>query len=123
VGGAAVDIISQAKVGKGLNSQMGKIMMAPGGSSRNCAECIARLGLSSDTLFISGIGTDAKNAIIRNSLSEVGLSTAGLFVNENLQTAAYNAMLEENGDMYCGVSDMEVLEYIDEKHLMSFNFG
>jgi sugar/nucleoside kinase (ribokinase family) len=60
---------------------MGKIMMTPGGSTRNAAECIARLGLSSDTLFISGIGTDAKNAIIRNSLQEVGLSTAGLYVN------------------------------------------
>jgi sugar/nucleoside kinase (ribokinase family) len=56
-------------------------MMTPGGSTRNAAECIARLGLSSDTLFISGIGTDAKNAIIRNSLQEVGLSTAGLYVN------------------------------------------
>jgi hypothetical protein len=32
-------------------------------------------------------------------------------------------MLDENGDLYCGVSDMEVLEYIDEKHLMSFNFS
>lgn len=102
---------------------MGKIIMTPGGSTRNAAECLARLGLQSDTLFISGVGTDAKNAIVRNSLSEVGLSTAGLFVNEKLLTAAYNAMLNEKGDMFCGVSDMEVLEHIDESHLMSFNFS
>lgn len=122
VGGAAVDIISQAAVGEGLNSQMGKITMAPGGSTRNAAECLARLGLHNETMFISGIGTDSKNAIIRNSLSEVGLSLAGLYVNPNHLTAAYNAMLSENGDMFCGVSDMEVLEFIDEAHLMSFNF-
>jgi sugar/nucleoside kinase (ribokinase family) len=47
---------------------MGKIMMTPGGSTRNVAECLGRLGLGSETLFISGIGTDEKNAIIRNSL-------------------------------------------------------
>jgi len=46
IGGAAVDIISQSDTieANSHNSHIGKIIMTEGGSTRNAAECIGRLG-------------------------------------------------------------------------------
>jgi sugar/nucleoside kinase (ribokinase family) len=54
---------------------MGQITMTAGGSTRNTAECLGRLGLGAEVLFVSGIGDDIKNIIIRQSLEQVGVST------------------------------------------------
>ena len=60
VGGAAVDIISKSgSVVQGSgNSHIGQIAMHGGGSARNAAECLSRLGLAQDLNFISCIGDD-----------------------------------------------------------------
>ena len=50
----------------------------------------------------------------------MNLSTDGLYVNPKHLTAAYNGMLDENGDLFCGVCDMEILEHIPERHLEKF---
>lgn len=51
---------------------MGTIRIQEGGSARNSAECIARLGLAQDLTFISSIGEDQDKAeIIKNSLKKV----------------------------------------------------
>ena len=111
VGGAAVDIISRADVKEGLNSQMGSVNFVPGGALRNTAEAIGRIGWTPPT-FISAVGADELSNMIRRSLTEAGVSADGLYVNKELPTAAYNAILNEKGEMFCGVSDMKVLEEI-----------
>ena len=80
IGGAAVDIISQSdSIEPGSNnSHVGKIVMHEGGSTRNVAECIGRLGLGNELTFISGVGSDDKQLLIRNSLEKVGISSSGL---------------------------------------------
>jgi len=51
---------------------VGTIRIQEGGSARNSAECIARLGLAQDLTFISSIGEDQDKAeIIKNSLKNV----------------------------------------------------
>jgi hypothetical protein len=51
---------------------VGSIRIQEGGSARNSAECIARLGLAQDLIFISSIGEDQDKAeIIKNSLKKV----------------------------------------------------
>lgn len=54
------------------NSNIGQIQMRCGGSSRNAAECLGRLG-ASETKFISMVGDDAKGTMLVNSLTELGL--------------------------------------------------
>ena len=42
------------------NSHVGTITMNEGGSTRNVAECLGRLGLGSELTFISAVGDDDK---------------------------------------------------------------
>ena len=76
IGGAAVDIISQSdsiKTDSG-QSHVGTIRLQEGGSARNVAECVAKLGFASDLTFISAVGDDSeKSDIIKNSLRRVGI--------------------------------------------------
>ena len=76
IGGAAVDIISQSDslhADSGC-SHVGTIRIQEGGSLRNTAECLARLGLAQDLTFIAGIGEDSeKSDIIKNSLRKVNI--------------------------------------------------
>lgn len=53
---------------------MGSIRIQEGGSARNVAECVARLGLEKECTFISAVGEDTeKSEIIFNSLRRVNL--------------------------------------------------
>ena len=83
--------------------------MHEGGSTRNTAECLGRLGLGPDTTFISGVGDDDKSQLIRNSLERVNLSSSGLCVKQGERTAAFSGVLNGAGDLFCGVADMDVL--------------
>ena len=96
--------------------------MNEGGSTRNVAECLGRLGLGSDLTFISAVGDDDKQSFIVNSLSKVGISTDSLCVKKGDRTAAFTGVLDKNGDFFCGVADMGVLEFIPKSHLDLFKF-
>ena len=55
--------------------------MQEGGSLRNTAECLARLGMGDQISFLSAIGggnEGDKNSLLSGSLERVGLSTDGL---------------------------------------------
>ena len=57
-----------------------------------------------------------------NSLSKVGISTDSLCVKKGDRTAAFTGVLDKNGDFFCGVADMGVLEFIPKSHLDLFKF-
>jgi len=61
---------------------IGKITMTAGGTTRNTAECLGRLGLGAETLFVSGVGDDMKSHIVKQSLAEVGVSDEGLCIKK-----------------------------------------
>jgi len=124
IGGAAIDIISksQTQFEASQNSHNGTITMSEGGSTRNTAECLARLGLGSDVTFISCVGDDDKQALIVNSLEKVGLNTDSLCVKSGERTAAFTGVLDKNGNFFCGVADMAILEFIPKDHLDMFRF-
>jgi sugar/nucleoside kinase (ribokinase family) len=96
--------------------------MNEGGSTRNVAECLGRLGLGQDITFISAVGDDDKKSFIYNSLEKVGISTDSLCVKQGERTAAFTGVLDKNGDFFCGVADMSVLEFIPKSHLDAFKF-
>lgn len=91
--------------------------MTEGGSTRNVAECIGRLGQGSAVTFISGVGNDEKRELIAKSLSKVGINTDGLCVKSGERTAAFAGVLDKHGDFFCGVADMEVLKSLPQSHL------
>lgn len=82
IGGAAIDVLSRSdalELGS-KNSQIGKIFVNEGGSTRNSAECLGRLGLGADTTFICGVGDDDKKTLLTESLIRVGVSAEGFCV-------------------------------------------
>ena len=124
IGGCAVDIISKSETihAGSYNSHVGQIAMHEGGSTRNAAECLARLGFGPDTTFISAVGDDEKSILIRSSLERVGLSSAGLCVKSGERTAAFSGVLNGAGEFFCGVADMDVLNIIPREHLDGSKF-
>jgi sugar/nucleoside kinase (ribokinase family) len=54
--------------------------MNVGGTTRNVAECLGRLGVGQQVTFISNIGDDEFSGFVRNSLTSVGVSAENLFV-------------------------------------------
>ena len=125
IGGAAIDILSSSSTieAGSSNSHVGRIVMHEGGSTRNTAECLGRIGLGSDTTFIAGVGDDEdKSVMIRNSLSRVGVSADGLCRKAGERTAAFSGVIDKNGDFFCGVADMDVLSYVPKEHLDRFRF-
>jgi len=91
---------------------VGKITIREGGSTRNVAECIARLGLNKDLTFISAIGDDDKSELLINSLRKVGIDVSGLFIKKGERTAAFSGIIDAKGDFLCGIADMSILEYL-----------
>lgn len=96
--------------------------MNEGGSTRNVAECLGRLGLGTDVTFVAAVGDDDKKSFIINSLVRVGVPADSLLVKKGERTAAFTGVLDKNGDFFCGVADMEVLEFIPRAHLDLFKF-
>ena len=72
--------------------------MHEGGTTRNAAECLGRLGLGNQTTFISGIGDDEKSSMIKNSLIRAGVPVDGLCEKVGERTAAFSGFLNNNGD-------------------------
>jgi len=55
-------------------------------------------------------------------LQKLGLNTDSLFVRHGERTAAFTGVLDKNGDFFCGVADMAILEFIPKDHLDSYRF-
>jgi sugar/nucleoside kinase (ribokinase family) len=73
IGGAAIDILSQSQSSKGQPgvSQKGLVKMQEGGSLRNTAECIARLGLTENLSFVTCIGDDEPGKMLLRSFANL----------------------------------------------------
>ena len=87
IGGAALDILAQSdslSTDSG-SSHIGKIKLQEGGSARNVAECVARLGFDRDLTFIAAVGTDDKADFIKKSLRAVNIVSINLSFTQGHQ--------------------------------------
>lgn len=96
--------------------------MNVGGTTRNVAECLGRIGVGSNVTFISNIGDDEFSGFVKDSLTSVGVSAENMFVKHSERTAAFTGLIDKNGEFFCGVADMTILEYIPVAHLEKTRF-
>jgi len=108
VGGANVDV--KARAGGRLvagTSNPGTVVRAPGGVGRNVAENLARLG--SRVSLVTAVGADPDGAWL---LAET--AAAGVMVHDAVRvgtsTGAYVAILDGDGELAAGVSDMAAVD-------------
>jgi pseudouridine kinase len=108
VGGANVDV--KARTAAPLvpaTSNPGTVVRTPGGVGRNVAENLARLGTRVE--LVTAVGADADGAWL---LRETGAAGVGVShaVRAGPSTGGYVAVLDADGELVVGVSDMAAVD-------------
>jgi len=110
IGGSNIDFI-----GKSYNhlimrdSNPGLIKIAFGGVGRNIVENLARLGES--VSFITAIGNDDLGLSLKKELEGLGVKV--YTKNNQMNTATYLAIHDDDGDMKLALCDNEIVNNID----------
>ncbi len=112
IGGASLDrkVVPLGKLRAGTSNPV-ESASCPGGTARNIAEALARLGCSA-SLF-TRVGRDATGEQIFAQLRRLGVDLDGVDRAESSPTASYTALLDEASELVYGLADMEILERLD----------
>lgn len=111
IGAAGIDSKGRAEVPLRFGtSTPGMVRVTVGGTARNVADNLARLGV--ETVLLSAIGEDGSGKRIFNNAAEVGINTDFCIVSTEHHTAAYLAVLDEHGNLVMSVDDMSILTCI-----------
>ena len=111
VGAAGIDSKGRASVPLTLGtSTPGTVRVSVGGTARNVADNLARLGV--ETILLSAVGDDDSGKQVLESATQVGLKTDFCIVSDSHGTSAYLALLDETGNLVMSVDDMGVLACI-----------
>jgi pseudouridine kinase len=103
VGGANVDIKARSTaVLVAATSNPGSVVRTPGGVGRNIAENLARLG--SRVSLISTVGSDPDGDWLLHETAAAGVDVSPVL--RGGRTGRYVALLEADGTLVAGVSDM-----------------
>jgi len=111
VGAAGIDSKGRAGAPLTLNSSTpGFVRVSVGGTARNVADNLARLGI--EVVLLSAIGAGGSGRRILNNAAEVGINADYLMICDDHHTAAYLAILDDKGNLVMSVDDMAILENI-----------
>ncbi len=116
IGGANIDICGASlKPLRNYDSNPGTIGVSFGGVGRNIAQVCALL--SKNVWFVTCFSDDAYGKMMREDCEKLGMNTSLSTVTGEYPTSMYMAVLDENHDMHIGMSDMRILDTMDEKML------
>lgn len=96
-------------------SNPGKIRSTRGGTARNVAENLARLG--AEVILISAIGDDDIGRQLLEQTAEAGVDVEEICVQPGLHTGSYMAILEVDGTLSVALDDARVMECITGQYL------
>lgn len=116
VGGANMDIIGNVSTGfTMMDSNPGHINVAPGGVARNQAHYLRLLDVSVKLITI--LGDDLYGDSIRQQCRDLGIDLNETIVMPHSRTSTYLSILDENGKMQAGVSDMALYDNLTPEML------
>lgn len=114
VGGAVVDLKASPRAALlKRSSNIGTIKTSLGGVGFNIARSLAMLDCS--VFFISALASDLNGELIRTECNKY--SNLRSKFCEGRGTALYSAILDESGELYAAVSDMDVFQELTPKRL------
>ncbi len=96
-------------------SNPGTIRRARGGTARNVAENLARLGI--EVLLISAVGSDTIGEQLLTQTAAAGVNLEYSLTIDGANTGAYLALLDEDGALAVALDDSGVMESITPAHL------
>jgi pseudouridine kinase len=118
IGAAGIDSKGRANAPLTLGtSTPGKVRVSVGGTARNIADNLTRLGV--ETQLLSAIGDDGSGQRVLNNAADVGIRTQFCIVSGEYRTSAYLALLDDRGNLVMSVDDMEILSCITPKVIES----
>jgi pseudouridine kinase len=116
IGAANLDVL-----GRSINSVIlrdsnpGMLTMSAGGVTRNVLENISCMGVKTE--LISAIGMDVFGERIVQSCSAAGIGTDYALRLNGETSSSYIAVLDDNGDMLLGMSDMRILKKLGPDYI------
>jgi pseudouridine kinase len=116
IGASVLDI--KGKPSAGLEpgtSNPGEVTLALGGTARNVAENLARLG--APVTLISAVADDDLGPRLLAPTAAAGVNIAHILTVPGARTSAYIAILEEDGTLAVALNDVSIMEHITEAHL------
>lgn len=118
IGSASLDIVGRTS-GKirYATSNPGVLRSSVGGSARNIAENLARLGMHA--VLITAVGDDPEGDRVLGETSSAGVDIEHCLRLEGQRTGAYLAVLDEQGALHLGLDDMPTIASITPEHLRS----
>ena len=88
-----------------------RVMSCPGGVVCNIARNLAKLGCRVE--IFSAVGQDAAGDRLLEVLHREGLNLSSVAQSPRRATASYTAVLDERGQLFIGLADMEIFEELD----------
>lgn len=87
-------------------SNPGSVKICLGGVGRNISENMARLGI--DTKLIAVTGGDSNSKRLIDECNECGIDMANCLILPDMNASIYLAIMDESGDMAMALSDMGI---------------
>ena len=111
IGAANMDLHGRSRAALILHdSNPGFLHTSPGGVTRNILENLSRMG--ERTALFSAIGNDLYGREILASGEAVGMDMSHMRRCPDCVSSSYMALIDPEGDMFIGMSDMRILEHI-----------
>ena len=114
IGGAAIDTLARPYPGARLHlqtSNSGVVTQSAGGVARNIAEVVGRLG-GVPVRLLTALGEDSAAMLVRAACARAGIDVTSIAVPHGARTAAYNALLDGDGELVAAIADMSVLDQL-----------
>jgi pseudouridine kinase len=116
IGSAGVDFVGRASSPIQLGtSNPAYVRMSHGGSARNVAENLARLGMQ--VSLITAVGDDLAGQRLLEQAEEACIDIDHTITVPDGTTGAYLAVLEENGNLHLALDDMRLTNAITADYL------
>ena len=116
IGGANIDVCGRpVNALNMLDSNIGNVIMSPGGVARNIAENMVCLGVR--TKLLSVVGTDQFGEILQTQANAAGIDVSDMVRLEGQQTSVYLSVLDGMGDLSVAINDMAIADKLDAEFL------
>jgi len=119
IGGANIDISGKSfEALRRYDSNPAEISICFGGVARNIAHTLRRLGCK--VRFQTAFGDDLFGKACSEDCEKLGIDISDSVIAKKRQSSMYLAILSNNGEMNCAVSDMRVLDTLTFEDILKF---
>lgn len=110
IGGAAVDITGRPDtICRLRDSNLGVVRISPGGVGKNIAKRLRQYDV--DVELVTAVGKGYHAQMIREDCAQCGVSLTYTLTRDE-HTGTFLCVLDEDGDLQVGISDMKILDHI-----------